>query len=181
MLFENGGVYMLCQNCKRNDAAVHLKRIINGEAAEIHLCADCAGSLGVSDGISGFSPFGGFFGGVLASSDTRRISNKVLRCETCGFSFDDISKTGFPGCPDCYRVFLQKMRPMIRKIHGSAVYKGENPTEVQSEPEIYSTAVPDKLTELKMQLDAAVSEQNFEFAAVLRDEIKKLSGEEGKQ
>ena len=116
---------MLCQNCKRNDAAVHLKRIVNGESAEIHLCGICASAFGAADSGMGFSPFGELFGGVIASSAAGRISNKVIRCETCGFTFDDISKTGFPGCPDCYRAFSQKMRPIIQKIHGRAVYKGK--------------------------------------------------------
>lgn len=170
---------MLCQNCKRNDAAVHLKRIINGESAEIHLCSSCASVLGVADGISGFSPFGEIFGNVLASSDTRRISNKVLRCDTCGFSFDDITKTGFPGCPDCYRVFAQKMRPMLQKLHGRAVYKGDNPEISQEDTFSVFTDEKTETERLREQLKAAVEEQNFELAAVLRDEIRRLEAQEG--
>ena len=165
---------MLCQNCKRNDASVHLKRIINGEAAEIHLCGGCAASLGVSETVSGFMPFSDFLGGILASSDTRRISNKVLRCETCGFSFDDIAKTGFAGCPDCYRVFSQKLRPTLRKIHGSAVYKGKSPAH-GNKPVITAEETAEAL---RRELEKAVAEQNFEYAAVLRDEILKITEKE---
>lgn len=165
---------MLCQNCKRNDAGVHLKRILNGESAEIHLCSECASSFGVSDMLSGFSPFGDFFGNILVSSDTRRVSNKVLRCETCGLTFEDVAKTGSTGCPDCYRIFSGKLRPAIIKLHGRAVHKGKVPC---SGKEDFSSA--DRLVELRRQLDEAISQQNFELAAVLRDKIRALTDEEG--
>mgnify|MGYP003506214751 CR=1 FL=1 len=40
---------MLCQNCNKNEANMHMKRIINGRAAEVHLCSDCARSLGYGE------------------------------------------------------------------------------------------------------------------------------------
>ena len=165
---------MLCQNCKRNDAEVHLKRIINGESAEIHLCTVCAGLLGVADTVASFSPFGEILGGILASNDTKTLSNKILRCDTCGFTFDDIARTGRPGCPSCYRVFSQKFMPSIRKLHGRAVYKGKNPSQGSE------STVSDRLQELKIRLEEAVAAENFEEAAVLRDEIREILSREGK-
>lgn len=163
---------MLCQNCNRNDATTHLKRIINGEAAEVHLCSSCALSLGVSDAVSAFSSFGEISGSILASNNTVRISNKTLRCDTCGFAFEDIMRTGMIGCPECYRVFSRRLRPAITKIHGRATYLGKVPVGINEEIK-RDTAV----NELKERLNKAIDEQNFELAAVLRDEIKKLMGE----
>ena len=37
---------MLCQNCQKRDASIHLKRIVGGEAGETHLCPACAAALG---------------------------------------------------------------------------------------------------------------------------------------
>ncbi|MBQ9945581.1 MAG: UvrB/UvrC motif-containing protein [Clostridia bacterium] len=164
---------MLCQNCKRNDAGVHLKRIINGEAAEIHLCGTCAVALGIGDTAGSFSPFGGVQGGNLSHADTRRMSNKGIRCETCGFSFEDIARTGMPGCPDCYRVFAGKLRPTLVKLHGRAVFNGKGPSFADGQE-----ASPDSLSELRERLEQAVREENFELAAVLRDEIRSLSEKE---
>ena len=45
---------MLCQNCGKNEATTHLKRIINGEKAETHLCSQCASALGYGSIFSGF-------------------------------------------------------------------------------------------------------------------------------
>ena len=33
---------MICDECKKNDATVHLTNIVNGKKTERHLCADCA-------------------------------------------------------------------------------------------------------------------------------------------
>ena len=165
---------MLCQNCNRNDAGVHLKRIINGEAAEIHLCTDCAAAFGVSDMLAGFSPLGEVFGSILTTGEVRRISNKVLSCETCGLTFEDIVKTGSIGCPDCYKAFSGKLRPALIKLHGRAVYKGRVPSSGKEE-----VITGSRIEELSEQLEKAVAEQNFELAAVLRDEIRALSGKEG--
>ena len=161
---------MLCQNCQRADATTHLKRIINGEAAEIHLCPECAVNLGVADMLPGFGFFG-FPGGGLSSSDMKSVGNKVLRCETCGFTFDDITRTGLPGCPDCYRVFREKLRPSLQKIHGrGAVHTGKVPGNAGEE-----TFREHRAEQLRASLNRAIDEQNFERAAQLRDELRALS------
>lgn len=163
---------MLCQNCNRNDATTHLKRIINGEAAEVHLCSSCALSLGVADAVSAFSAFGEIPGNIFSSGSTVRINSKTLRCETCGFTYEDIMRTGMPGCPECYRVFGRRLRAAVTKIHGRAVYMGKIPSGVNEE-----IRHDNALNELKEKLNKAIDEQNFELAAVLRDEIKKMTDE----
>ena len=164
---------MLCQNCKRNDAGVHLKRIVGGESAEIHLCSVCAAALGVRDAVTGFSPFGDMLEN-LSGAGNMRSANRVLRCETCGFSFEDIARTGLPGCPDCYRVFTVKLRPTIGKIHGRAVFKGKTPEKYDS-PKVNGS----EIAVLREQLQKAVEAEDYETAALLRDRIRQLQkGEE---
>ncbi len=115
---------MLCQNCHTRDADVHLRRILNGEAAEVHLCAECARTLGYGNLFGGFAfPFASRAAEPLASPDFSALGNRVLRCEVCGLSFDDIVRSSRPGCPNCYRVFYDKLLPSIRKMHGRAVSK----------------------------------------------------------
>ena len=159
---------MLCQNCKRNDAGVHLKRIVGGESAEIHLCSVCAAALGVRDAVTGFSPFGDMLGN-LSGAGNMRSANRVLRCETCGFSFEDIARTGLPGCPDCYRVFTVKLRPTIGKIHGRAVFKGKTPEKYDT-PKVNGS----EIAVLREQLQKAVEAEDYETAALLRDRIRQL-------
>lgn len=162
---------MLCQNCKRQDAGVHLKSIVGGESAEIHLCSACAAALGVRDAVTGFSHFGDMFGSLMSS--TARTSNRALRCETCGFSFEDIARTGLPGCPDCYRTFSHKLRPTLGKLHGRAVFKGASPrrSDIKENNE-------NEITQLRTELEKAIAAEDFESAAVIRDRIRALAKKE---
>ena len=166
---------MLCQNCQHADATTHLKRITNGEYTEIHLCAECAAALGVTDVFPGFGGvFGNLLGAAFSPADVKRAGNRALRCEICGFTFEDIARTGKPGCPNCYRVFGEKLRPSLQKLHGrSAVHTGRIPNAAGEE-----TMREHNLSQLKAKLNKAIDEQNFEQAAQLRDEIRRLSAEE---
>lgn len=160
---------MLCQNCKKYDATIHLKRIINGETAEIHLCHYCAKSLGVSAGFPSVLPSFGITEALFGNVQRR---NSSVRCENCGFSFDDIVETGKPGCPECYRVFGDKLAPVIRKIHGRTSYNGKIPGGAGEE-----ILREHKIDILREKLNEAIDEQNFERAAQLRDEIRKIMKE----
>lgn len=163
---------MLCQNCQKNEATTHIKRIINGEATQTHLCSDCAKSLGYD---SVFSDFGFNFSDMLSSffNDTQSamLGSRTLRCEKCGSTFNDIVRSGKIGCADCYRTFYDKLAPSLERIHGRTVHEGKIPNgnaELKAE---------NKITLLRQELNEAVAQQNYEKAAKLRDEIKALESE----
>lgn len=178
---------MLCQNCQRNEATTHVKRIVNGDMTETHLCAECVKLLGMDDVFSDFSfglkdIFGSFFGDMLPAIG----QSAVLRCSKCGCTFDDVVKTGKLGCAQCYDTFYDKLLPSLQRIHGKLHHVGKIGTaqkesagaqaaqaeEVQSAPK----TVDMKIAELRELMNAAVEQQNFEEAARLRDEIKVLEG-----
>lgn len=159
---------MVCQNCNKNDANMHMKRIINGRAAEVHLCSDCARSLGYGEAFSGFGiGFGELLGEVLSRGDS--LSSQA--CHLCGKTFEDIAADGKMGCAECYNTFRDKLVPYLNRIHGKATHVGKKPTE--------NTDPAERLAQLKNMLQSAVDEQNFELAVKLRDEIIELSGEGG--
>ncbi len=112
---------MLCQNCQKRDASIHLKRIVGGEAGETHLCPACAAALGYIGLFAGV-PFP-----VFPSLTTRLQSDaaRLPRCETCGLTLEDISGTSALGCPDCYLTFREKLGPYLSRLHGRDVYRGE--------------------------------------------------------
>lgn len=159
---------MVCQNCNKNDATMHMKRIINGRAAEVHLCSDCARSLGYGEAFSGFGMgFGELLGEILSRGDN--LSNQA--CHLCGKTFEDIARDGKMGCAECYNVFYDKLVPYLNRIHGKATHVGKKPDN--------SVNTPQRLEQLKAMLQSAVEEQNFELAVKLRDEIIELSSEGG--
>lgn len=158
---------MLCQNCKRNEASVHMKRIINASATEVHLCGDCARSLGYGDSFSGFGlGLGDLFGNFLSHSPAVSGMNTV-RCLMCGSGFGDIAESGRLGCAECYDTFYEKLLPSIERIHGKTQHAGKKIRKRDGSPDYMTTQ-----EDLQSQLDKAVLEQNFELAAELRDKIK---------
>ena len=153
---------LICQNCNKNDANMHMKRIINGRAAEVHLCSDCARSLGYGEAFSGFGLGLGELFGELMSKNEGGSSNSY--CPTCGKYFDEIVSDGKMGCAECYGVFYEKLLPSLRRIHGKATYVG-------SKPSSNNISLEERVEELKKNLSDAIAEQNFELAAQIRDEI----------
>ena len=163
---------MLCQNCGKNEATTHIKRVVNGETAEKHLCVSCAEHLGYSDMFSGFGfSLDGFFGGLLGENMPLLGAEREEKCPKCGYTFSDIAKSGKLGCADCYRKFYDKLLPSLQRIHGKIKHTGKQvmiPVQVSTEPKINPVA------KLKEDLQKAIEEQNFEQAAVLRDRIKEM-------
>ena len=151
---------MLCQNCGKYEATTHVKRIVNGESAEAHLCSDCAKALGYSDVFGGFgNTFGDLLGSFFGEPQVSAISSRTIRCEKCGNTFNDIVNSGKIGCADCYVTFYDKLLPSLQRIHGKTRHEGKNPTIIKTE---VTNANP--IEELEEQLRIAIEEQNFEKA-----------------
>lgn len=174
---------MLCQHCNQNEATTHIKKNINGQREEMHLCSHCAEELGVMEefkmpsmnDLFGNSFLGNFLGAGAAAMNSLA---GVERCHTCGSSFNDIVNSGHIGCSDCYEKFEDKLEPSIRKIHGKTKHIGKFISyDEKEEPKAKEKAKTEinQLDTLKEQLKDAIKEQRFEDAAVLRDKIKELT------
>lgn len=174
---------MLCQNCSKREATTHIKRVVNGEATEAHLCAECAKKLGYDGFFDDFSlSIPNIFASFFQDSAFALAGAKNEHCEKCGSTFDDIIRSGMVGCADCYSKFYDRLLPSIQRIHGRAKHVGNVPYE-----EVEDISVPEKeekeltneekIQNLEAEMKNAVERQDFEQAAVLRDEIKKLKGE----
>lgn len=162
---------MLCENCGKREATTHIKHVENGEARQLDLCSECASNLGYDEIFGGFGfnlseLFTNFFG-----DNTARLSDKAVRCEKCGASFNEIVNSGKVGCAECYRTFYNKLLPSVRQIHGKATHLGKTPTNLQK---IEKPSKEETVKRLTKELQSAVEEQNFEQAAVLRDRINQL-------
>jgi protein arginine kinase activator len=89
-----------------------------------------------------------------------------MSCEGCGTLLHDILRREVLGCAHCYEVFEQALcqRLNLEKFD----YKQDLMTNKNSTP------TSDQLLKLSKDLQEAVMEENFEKAALLRDEINKL-------
>lgn len=171
---------MLCQLCGKNPATTHIKTIRNGTLTEYNLCSVCAHERGLVKDLS--FDFGSLLGGLMGSSPAR---STTLRCPKCGVSFAEISESGKIGCAECYKVFLKQLLPTIQRIHGTTQHKGKVPGTsalriVDPAGAMAVVQQPSPLEEKRAALQSAIQAQNFEQAAVLRDEIRALEKEGGR-
>lgn len=169
---------MLCQSCGQKPATMHIKKIVNGQLTEAHLCAHCAKQQGYAGALESWGGFGSLLGGLLGEVPQQ----EVKRCPGCGASFGEISQSGQIGCAQCYETFRAQVLPVIQRIHGSARHRGKSPggsalrvadqnTQLSPSPK-QREASP--LEEKRRLLKEAVEAQNYEQAAVLRDQIKEM-------
>lgn len=165
---------MLCQSCGKNQANTHIKRIINGKLTEYKLCEQCAAKLGYSNIFDGFGfDFNSLLGSFFENDKQQILNLSNKRCEFCGSSFDDISNSGKVGCAKCYDVFLDQLMPSIKRIHGNTKHAGKFASDSGKE-----NILLNKIKSLREQMKIAISKQEFEKAAEIRDEIKKLNSKE---
>lgn len=157
---------MLCTNCGKNQATVHIKRTVNGVTREYMLCSECAAKSELTPSFSDFDT-------LLKSAFSfmpRGMQTKRKSCPSCGSTLSSISDSGKLGCAKCYEVFADELAPTIARIHANAVYVNNNITPPEEKKE------ENRLDALKAQLSKAVHEENYELAAKLRDEIRALEG-----
>lgn len=172
---------MLCQNCGKNEATTHIKRVVNGDTTGTHLCTECAKHLGYGDMFTGFGlSLEDFFGGFLGDTAEKLTSPAQEQCPRCANTFSDIVSSGKMGCSECYRTFYDKLLPSIQRIHGRIKHSGKSaPPEVQEAPSVENNT-ENLIEELKTQLAKAVENQEFEQAVVIRDKIKELESNKSK-
>lgn len=159
---------MLCMVCKEKEATVHLTQIVGEKMQKVDLCEDCAGKKGVNDP-AGFS-LADLLLGLGASQEMEQAAGGLeLRCPNCGFTQADFKKAGRLGCPECYTAFAEGLEGLLKTMHKGTRHVGKMP-----EAHAQSRDIAEKLESLQKKLDKAISDENFEQAALMRDEIKAM-------
>lgn len=162
---------MLCDNCGKNEAEVHLTQIVDNEMTTVHLCPACAADKGLDSGAVPKSlPLTDFLAQLGQGATTGEETSVPGPCNYCHTSLDDFRRTGRLGCPHCYSIFEGQLRAILRRIHGSTQHLGK----VYVPPASESADRTQRLSVLRRKLQRAVEAEDFERAAVLRDQIKEI-------
>ena len=148
---------MRCEHCGRNEATFHYQSSVNGYTEEAHLCRECATALGYREpfgvGMAGafsgtldsvFSVLPSLFGGFDGFFDTPRLTPAARRT----LQLTDV--TDAPGAP-CYEV-----ESLLGEAEGQALRRER------------------ERNSLRFLLKEAVDAEDYEQAARLRDELKRL-------
>ncbi|CAM3839480.1 UvrB/UvrC motif-containing protein [Cytobacillus oceanisediminis] len=170
---------MICQECNQRPATLHFTKVVNGEKAEFHLCEKCAqekGEMFMLGSGSGFS-INNLLAGLLniepafqGSKQDPFQQEKVLQCEQCSMTFQQFIKVGRFGCAHCYETFKDHLKPILRRLHsGNSSHNGKIPARIGG-----TIHLRRNIDELKHKLKEMIAQEEFEKAAELRDEIRKL-------
>jgi protein arginine kinase activator len=159
---------MQCMICKKNDAKVHLTQIIGDKMQKVDLCEECAKSKGVNDP-AGFSLADLLLGLGASQELAAGAGGEETKCPSCGFSQADFKKAGRFGCSECYVTFAEGLEGLLKSMHKGTRHIGKVPHVLKQ-----GRDMTEQLRHLQKRLEKAVSNEDFEEAAQLRDEIKTL-------
>ena len=168
---------MQCQRCSKKKATVFYRESVNGRVKALRLCGECAevleqaGELEDMGTVLSVSPSpllvcdeGGW--PLPLSADE---ADKPAVCPHCGGDFTEMAEQGRLGCSACYTVFGDRLAAPLQILHGRVTHAGRVSAGYKARKETER-----RLLDLRERLRLAVSAEEYERAAALRDEIRGL-------
>lgn len=164
---------MQCQICDKKEAIVHHTKVVNNEMQVQHLCHGCALDQGIdASAPQASAPLVDFLAQIgKGIADDPATGG----CPSCGMTQAQLKQLGRLGCAECYSHFDQHLRNLLRRLHGGTHHVGKVSTGPDSD-ELDRKA---QLQSLRRSLQRAVEAEDFEHAAALRDQIRRLETTEG--
>ncbi|MCX7704050.1 MAG: UvrB/UvrC motif-containing protein [Planctomycetota bacterium] len=166
---------MLCEICKKRVATLHITEIGQGGAKQtVHICEECARS----QGLLGPKPAAQTLQQLLqqvVEQQMGEVSEEVrkLKCSKCGITYEEFRKGGRFGCAEDYKVFEKTLTELFERLHGASEHRGKEYKKCGER-----TERAQKIIEMRRKLGEAVKEEDYETAAKIRDELKRLEEEE---
>jgi protein arginine kinase activator len=166
---------MLCEKCHKREAVLKFTQIIGEEKKSLNLCKTCAEEQGLSNPLVDISKV---FGKLIIAILSEHLSSKTDQlvsseedkrvCSGCGLSWVDFKTTGRLGCPQCYDTYLEDMKNLLRRLHGSNRHIGKTLLKTTGNKK-------ESIRSLKKKLQKAIEKEEYELAAELRDLIRNLT------
>ena len=160
----------MCSVCKVKPATVFFTNVSSeNKFVNLNLCDDCAKAKGFNDPTS--FAMADLMLGLGAAQEIEQAVGAELKCPRCGFSQADFKKSGRLGCPECYRTFAEGLAGLLKTMHKGTRHVGKTPEALRQSRENV-----DRLKLLQKKLAKAITDEDYEGAAALRDEIKTVTG-----
>jgi len=160
-----------------------MQQFINGKKTEINICHDCAHG---DESLNLESFFQGLMGSLLAHGikdaqlvslgKAGKYSHDEPECPVCTMTYRDFKEKGRLGCEHCYTVFRRNLAHIFNSIQSGSEHKGKIP--LRSGAKLNTERQIDKLSR---ELRIFVEQEEFEKAAALRDEIRRLRSDDNGQ
>ncbi len=161
-----------CDRCNR-PATNHSVEIVKGEKIQKHLCDLHAKEEGLTSQQVGHTSLPDLLTGFVAKaqqatdSESSRI-DRDLACDQCGTTFRRFEEQSLLGCPHCYITFESMLGNLLERAHeGASHHVGKVPRRAGSGEQRQA-----QLMRMRQRLEEAVSSEDYELAARLRDDIR---------
>ena len=161
---------MKCQRCSKQ-ATLHITEVLGDDRfEEVHLCEECARKH-MADPAPGKKPPAGKKAADAPAVDPADAPADGT-CPACGMPFVEFRNHGRLGCPHDYDAFKEELLPLLESVHGDTKHAGKAPRRGPK-----AKAAVTELESLRRRLQKLVTDEKYEEAARVRDQIKRL--EEG--
>jgi len=172
---------MKCQRCDK-PATFHITELTGGKPLELHLCEDhardyltqsgeepttTAAMAALAQQIAKHMPVG------QTAEELAQLDQQT--CPVCGITFYEFRNQGRLGCPHDYVCFENQLEPLILNIHGENEHTGKTPKRTPKGSERRT-----QLIRLRREMKEAVTDEDYERASRLRDQIRRIEGAEEK-
>ncbi len=117
---------MICTSCKKVEAVVFIKHIIDNQVSQAAFCAACATKAHVP--LNPVNPMAALLQLAAKAGAPHVRVPATARCPGCATAWSDFRETGRLGCALCYDHFTALLRPLIPRVHaGAYVHRGKSP------------------------------------------------------
>lgn len=154
-----------CQECSKQKATIHLTDFVDGKPVQMHLCEECYAAQKGLPPLSQSKLFAQLISAI--APDLQKVTDE--ECPNCGISYMEFRQTLRMGCPEDYEVFEEPLQELLLRLHGAEQHVGKIPV---GRAQKGTRQV--RLDALQRELTEVVSREDFEEAARIRDEVKKL-------
>ncbi len=156
---------VMCEECGKNRATVHLTDVVAGRPTPHHYCQQCYDAKQAPHE----SGPAAFLSQILEALAPELKELGARQCPACGINYLEFRQTMRLGCATDYQVFEKPLERLLERIHGNTHHCGKVPSGSGN-----MAADRSRLRSLRHRMEQAVSAENYELAAELRDHIKEL-------
>ncbi len=165
---------MLCEDCHKNLATKRYAEVVDGKVSEQHLCQECLDRRqeSVSSGFQFAKPaaFRGKPAPAAAKTSTTADAVEARQsCTACNTTLKQILEKGQVGCSTCYETFPAQLESLLEGIHVALAHRGKVPRLDDARARLRAD-----LQAKRGLLKTALTTENYEEAAALRDEIRAI-------
>jgi protein arginine kinase activator len=155
-----------CRRCSK-PATLHITEIHEGTVQKIHLCETCASEYLEATPAADEDDLDA----LLESAVEEEFEDETdtQNCPNCGITYKEFRKVGRLGCPHDYVVFRERLIPLLENIHESVHHAGKFPKRAPD-----ASLKQYELIKMRNDLRIAIEKEDYEEAARLRDQIRRV-------